>query len=248
MDVFSFLETTAEISIAFAGFISIFFVLARRDGSFEPAVALQIWVILSSAISVLFYAALPLLLAGLGMPDIAVWRASGAIAFVSGTLVTARIIARRRRTPDVRITPILWITRSLNAFALLLHLLNAVGWPFAPSGGVYLACVWLALAGDAVVETIALLDIGSAQGALRKVFVRPDFRGAAPATAKRLLDVLTDWSAERGFREIFLGTSPHLPAARRFYARHGFDEIAMEALPPGFPSMEVDTKFYRRGC
>jgi hypothetical protein len=30
LDIFSFLETTAEISITFAGFISIFVVLARE--------------------------------------------------------------------------------------------------------------------------------------------------------------------------------------------------------------------------
>ena len=59
MDEFSFLETTAEISIAFAGFVSIFLVLARRDGSFSPDYALTIRSILMPASSVSVLPQLP---------------------------------------------------------------------------------------------------------------------------------------------------------------------------------------------
>jgi predicted N-acetyltransferase YhbS len=38
--------------------------------------------------------------------------------------------------------------------------------------------------------------------------------------------------------------SPAL-AAHRFYEKHGFSEIAPAQLPPSFPIMRVDTKFYR---
>jgi GNAT superfamily N-acetyltransferase len=105
---------------------------------------------------------------------------------------------------------------------------------------------WVALSGSEVVGTIALLDIGAAQGALRKMFVHRDFRGARTGTARRLLDALLAWSAERGVGEIFLGTTPHFHAAHRFYEKNGFREIAKSALPPSFPIMEVDTRFYRR--
>ena len=46
--------------------------------------------------------------------------------------------------------------------------------------------------------------------------------------------------------EVYLGTTASFLAAHRFYAKNGFREISSSALPPGFPVMLVDTKFYRR--
>jgi GNAT superfamily N-acetyltransferase len=105
---------------------------------------------------------------------------------------------------------------------------------------------WLALSGADVVGTIALLDIGDGQGALRKMFVRPDFRGPDKGTAQLLLDALLDWCHARAVRDIYLGTTAQFLAAHRFYQRNGFSEIAKSALPAAFPIMEVDTKFYHR--
>lgn len=105
---------------------------------------------------------------------------------------------------------------------------------------------WVALAGARVVGTISLLDIGSQQGALRKMFVHPDFRGPEPGTAKRLLDTLLDWARSHEFRELFLGTTAKFLAAHRFYARNGFAEVPRSALPPAFPIMAVDTRFFHR--
>jgi len=103
---------------------------------------------------------------------------------------------------------------------------------------------WLALSGESVVGTIALLDIDDGQAALRKMFVHPDFRGSEHRTAKRLLDELLDWATQRGLREILLGTTPFFHAAHRFYEKNGFREISKSALPASFPIMTVDTKFY----
>jgi N-acetylglutamate synthase-like GNAT family acetyltransferase len=105
---------------------------------------------------------------------------------------------------------------------------------------------WVALSGADVVGTIALLDIGASQGAVRKMFVHPSFRGSEAGTSKRLLDALVEWSTARSIREIFLGTTSHFLAAHRFYEKNGFCEIAKSALPTSFPVMEVDTKFYHR--
>lgn len=104
---------------------------------------------------------------------------------------------------------------------------------------------WVALDTGRVVGTASLLDIGNRQGALRKMFVAPEFRGAEVGTARALLDTLLAWAAERALREIFLGTTPVFLAAHRFYEKHGFAEIPKSALPAAFPVMEVDTKFYR---
>jgi GNAT superfamily N-acetyltransferase len=105
---------------------------------------------------------------------------------------------------------------------------------------------WVAIAGGRSVGTIALLDIGSQQAALRKLFVHRDFRGPALGTAKRLLDTLLEWARDREIREIFLGTTARFLAAHRFYEKNGFTEIMRSALPPAFPIMTVDVKFYRR--
>lgn len=106
---------------------------------------------------------------------------------------------------------------------------------------------WVALDGDAVVGTIAVVDIGCGQGALRKMFVRASHRGAERGVARRLLATLVAWSVAHGIRELFLGTTAPMHAAHRFYERNDFREIAAAALPPAFPRMAVDTKFYRRG-
>ena len=104
---------------------------------------------------------------------------------------------------------------------------------------------WVALADARVIGTISLLDIGGGQGALRKMFVARELRGAEHGTAKRLLDTLLGWARSHDFREIFLGTTAQFRAAHRFYEKHGFAEIPREALPPAFPIMAVDTRFYR---
>jgi N-acetylglutamate synthase-like GNAT family acetyltransferase len=103
---------------------------------------------------------------------------------------------------------------------------------------------WLALHDDKVVGTIALLDIGNKQAALRKMFVAPEFRGQV-GTASKLLVGLLEAAKSSGVKEIFLGTTAKFLAAHRFYEKHGFVEISKENLPAHFPMMVVDTKFYK---
>jgi N-acetylglutamate synthase-like GNAT family acetyltransferase len=102
---------------------------------------------------------------------------------------------------------------------------------------------WLALRGGRVVGTVALVDIGDGLGALRKMFVHRDFRGQA-GVARALLDTLRVWARERGLRAIYLGTTAKYLAAHRFYEKNGFREVRADELPPSFPRMAVDTKFY----
>lgn len=105
---------------------------------------------------------------------------------------------------------------------------------------------WVALDGDALVGTIAVLDIGGGAGALRKLFVRASHRGKPHALASRLLATLLDWCRAHGLWTLALGTTAPMHAAHRFYERNGFRTIARDDLPPAFPVMAVDTKFYRR--
>jgi GNAT superfamily N-acetyltransferase len=103
---------------------------------------------------------------------------------------------------------------------------------------------WVALDGGAVVGTVALKDIGGGLAALRKMFVAPTHRGGA-GTAARLLDTALAWARRHGLRAVLLGTTERFLAAHRFYEKHGFAPVARESLPPGFPLMAVDTRFYR---
>ncbi len=102
---------------------------------------------------------------------------------------------------------------------------------------------WVAKCDGTIVGTIALKDIGERQAALRKMFVAPAFRGQA-GVAGRLLAHLLSEARARGVAQIFLGTTAKFLAAHRFYEKNGFAEIAKENLPPRFPLMAVDTKFY----
>lgn len=104
---------------------------------------------------------------------------------------------------------------------------------------------WLALDGAVVVGTIALLDIGLQQVALRKMFVKASHRGAEFGVAKGLLNTALQWSRERNLRDIYLGTTAYFHAAHRFYEKNGFVEVAANELPDNFSAMQIDTKFYR---
>lgn len=104
---------------------------------------------------------------------------------------------------------------------------------------------WVAAQEGRAVGTISLLDIGNNQAALRKMFVHKDFRGRETGTAGKLLKTLLAWAGNEQVSDIYLGTTPKFLAAHRFYEKNGFAEIEKSDLPPAFPVMVVDTKFYR---
>jgi N-acetylglutamate synthase-like GNAT family acetyltransferase len=103
---------------------------------------------------------------------------------------------------------------------------------------------WLALEDRRVVGTIGLRDIGD-DGALRKMFVASERRGAEHRVGQRLLDTLLAHARARRLSAVWLGTTEKFLAAHRFYEKNGFERVAPETLPPSFPRMRVDTRFYR---
>jgi N-acetylglutamate synthase-like GNAT family acetyltransferase len=103
---------------------------------------------------------------------------------------------------------------------------------------------WVAVEAGTVVGTIGLLDIGHAHGALRKMFVMPSHRGAGHGVGAALLQTLIGWAREKRMTHVFLGTTVQFQAAQRFYEKTGFTEVAAGDLPPHFPRMRFDTKFY----
>jgi GNAT superfamily N-acetyltransferase len=90
-----------------------------------------------------------------------------------------------------------------------------------------------------------VIDIGNDAVALRKMFVASAHRGAR-GLAGSLMGTLVAWARDRGVRTIFLGTTAVMSAAHRFYEKHGFALVDAAELPPGFPRMAVDSRFYRR--
>ncbi len=104
---------------------------------------------------------------------------------------------------------------------------------------------WVALSDSRVVGTVALLDLKNGLGALRKMFVEPDYRGNETGIAILLLDTLFEWARANHYQEIYLGTTPKFLAAHRFYEKNGFLLVEQDDLPEAFPVMKVDTRFYK---
>lgn len=104
--------------------------------------------------------------------------------------------------------------------------------------------VWVALLGEDVVGTIALIDIGDGDSALRKMFVRKDVRGAEFGIARALLDILLGHARRHHLRRVLLGTIEQFHAAHRFYEKNGFSLVEEKDLPASFPLMGADTRFY----
>jgi GNAT superfamily N-acetyltransferase len=108
------------------------------------------------------------------------------------------------------------------------------------SGGGF----WGARYNGQLVGTIGLIAFDGPAGAIRKMFVRKEFRGKELGIAQRLLDTLIAYSRQQGLQALYLGTVPKLEAAIRFYERNGFHRKQKQDLPPAFPVMAVDTVFY----
>jgi GNAT superfamily N-acetyltransferase len=114
--------------------------------------------------------------------------------------------------------------------------------------GIYLqgkGNFWVALDGDKVGGTIALIDIGGEQGVIRKMFVAAEYRGKEKATAQKLLDTLLEWCKSNNINRVYLGTIDIMKAAGRFYEKNGFEKIEKTRLPARFSFMPVDNVFYK---
>ncbi|MBC7827798.1 MAG: GNAT family N-acetyltransferase [Chitinophagaceae bacterium] len=103
---------------------------------------------------------------------------------------------------------------------------------------------WLAIENNSLVGTIGLIDIGKNEGALKKMFVHPDYRGSKYGTGQLLLQTLLKWSENKQIQVIYLGTRKEFVAAQKFYEKNNFKETSRSSLPDNFPVMETDNKFY----
>ncbi len=105
---------------------------------------------------------------------------------------------------------------------------------------------WVAAVADKLVGTLALVDIGDQQVALRKMFVDAAFRGRSHGVAEQLLQTAVQWCVNRQLTGIYLGTISVYQAAMRFYEKQGFERIDQQQLPASFPVIAVDDVFFHK--
>jgi GNAT superfamily N-acetyltransferase len=103
---------------------------------------------------------------------------------------------------------------------------------------------WAAWAGEELIGTIAIIATGHRSCAVRKMFVKKDFRGKETGVAQQLLNTLIAYCRSQDIVHIYLGTVDLLKAAHRFYEKNGFERLAAEELPHFFPRMTADNVFY----
>ncbi|MBV8326771.1 GNAT family N-acetyltransferase [Chryseobacterium sp.] len=103
---------------------------------------------------------------------------------------------------------------------------------------------WGAFVDHELVGSIALVKFDERAGAIRKMFVKKEFRGKEFNIAQVLLEVLISFCRDNGIDDLYLGTITVLKAAQRFYERNHFTKIAKDELPALFPLMSADDIFY----
>ncbi|QQQ28779.1 GNAT family N-acetyltransferase [Chryseobacterium indoltheticum] len=102
---------------------------------------------------------------------------------------------------------------------------------------------WGAFIDGELVGTIALVKFDEKAAAIRKMFVKKEFRGKEYGIAQKLLETLITYCQKNGIDEVYLGTVSILEAALRFYERNHFIRIEKEQLPLKFPLMTADNVF-----
>ncbi|ESQ91920.1 hypothetical protein ABAC460_03215 [Asticcacaulis sp. AC460] len=105
--------------------------------------------------------------------------------------------------------------------------------------------LWVAEDDGCIVGTIALLVYGETHGALRRMFVAPDRRGAGLGIGQALMESLLAQARLRDLDDVSLGTLAKFDRALGFYAKNGYVQIPRNALPSGFPAMPLEDIFCR---
>jgi molybdopterin-guanine dinucleotide biosynthesis protein A/RimJ/RimL family protein N-acetyltransferase len=83
--------------------------------------------------------------------------------------------------------------------------------------------VWVALAGDEVVGSVALRRVGTTEVELKRMYLRPGLRGRG--AGRKLLEMAIAWAQKHRIDRIALDTTEAMQAARRLYEANGFVQI-----------------------
>lgn len=118
-------------------------------------------------------------------------------------------------------------------------LLDIEGYYINQGGGF-----WGAFLNENLVGTIALINTDHKAAAIRKMFVKKEFRGKELLISQQLLDTLKKYCMEKKINNLFLGTVDILKAAHRFYEKNGFERLTKDQLPDYFPAMMGENVYY----
>jgi len=86
--------------------------------------------------------------------------------------------------------------------------------------------LWLASERDDVMGCVGLRplpNVGPDAGEVKRLYVRPSYRGRGVAGA--LMDALEAGARQTGYGALYLDTKDDLPAAIRFYEHRGYERI-----------------------
>ena len=104
---------------------------------------------------------------------------------------------------------------------------------------------WIAVtSSEEVIGTIAIENLSSGNYALKRMFVRKDFRNQG--IAQNLFKKILEWTKSNDAKNIYLSThSKKSAAAVKFYKKNSFKEIEKNQVPANFPIFEEDDVFMR---
>lgn len=97
-----------------------------------------------------------------------------------------------------------------------------------PAGGV-----WLAVEGDRLAGCVALRPFGNGSGEIKRLYVRPAFRGTG--LGRTLAERVLAEATAAGYRRVVLDTLPTMTAAASLYRSLGFVEVTPECQSSGAP-------------
>lgn len=98
---------------------------------------------------------------------------------------------------------------------------------YAPTAG---GSLHLALVDGVPAGCVAMRRIDDTECEMKRLFVRPGFRGMK--LGSRLVETVLDTARSRGYRTMKLDTLERLEAARKLYNSHGFHECAAYIYNP----------------
>lgn len=103
---------------------------------------------------------------------------------------------------------------------------------------------WVALKGEEIVGTVALILKSPQIAILKNMMVRQDVRGSKIGLSQNLLNIALDYCRSKAIKKIYLGTMAQFKAAQKFYQKNGFNEILEHELPENFLINPLDTVFF----
>jgi len=162
----SALLTTAEVAVAFAGFASVVTVFRRREhAGWAPQDALRFQLMITSSLSVAFFALLPFAVSFFGASELTVWGVSSGLLALYLAL-SLGLVARRTvsLTAGEALNPFIsWTFSAGGLIVLALQVLNASGVFFERELGPYFVGLLYALV-LAGVSFARMLPLGRSSG------------------------------------------------------------------------------------